>query len=80
MAEKVDLQPTEQRCAYYLPAKKRRCKMLVARGSDYCGQHSNTLVSKLSHVFVMMITEPFVLNSQYHSYHVYHFNFREWII
>ena len=46
MAEKVELQRTEQRCAYYLPAKKRCCKMLVVQGSEYCGQHLDTLVSK----------------------------------
>ena len=42
MAEQVELQ---SRCAFYLAAKRRNCKMLVVQGSKYCGQHI-AMVSK----------------------------------
>ena len=47
MAERVESQSSQQRCAYYLPAKKRCCKMLVVQGREYCGQHLDAAVSKV---------------------------------
>ncbi|VDD91110.1 unnamed protein product [Enterobius vermicularis] len=29
-----------ERCCYVIPKKKRRCKMLVKKGSSYCGEHA----------------------------------------
>ena len=38
---KVDLHDdAEDRCAFYLSRKKRKCKMMVRPGKRFCGEHA----------------------------------------
>jgi len=48
----AESQPAKQTCAYYLLGKKRHCKMAVVKGSEYCGQHLDTLLVVCVFVFV----------------------------
>ena len=39
MTDEVSTEAIRKQCAFYLPLKKRYCRMQASKGSEYCGEH-----------------------------------------
>lgn len=38
--------PLPCRCGFFVEKKKRFCKMIVAKGKVFCGEHANMVISR----------------------------------